>query len=81
MSFLTSLWDHVSLYYDIIVFFIYFCVGALTIFIVKIFLRLIFNIFNILEKNNIKIITKKLIKLCCFIILSILLGYLIFKFI
>ncbi|MBD23086.1 MAG: hypothetical protein CL572_05435 [Alphaproteobacteria bacterium] len=77
---LISIKDQLGFYFDILKFFIYFCVGALLLF----FVRKIFQIFQFLTyKFNKDFFFEKLkisFNIFLFIIISILLGWLVFYF-
>ena len=77
---LISIKDQFGLYFDILMFFIYFCIGALLLF----FFRRLFKIFQFLTyKFNKDFFFEKIkisINIILFVVISILLGWLVIYF-
>ncbi len=79
MDFLLSIQDQLKNYFTILKFFLYFCIGAFTLFILKKTKDLLSFLTGKFKKELFIDNLKKIFSLCFFIVISILLGWFIIQ--
>ncbi len=76
-----SLQNEIGFYYNIAKYFIYFCIGALSLFLLNYFLRIFNFLFSKFSKEKLISHLNLTLKFLIFAVVSILLGKLIIYFI